>query len=394
MCCLTTHYWSSHISSFQHQNFAIRSTSFCWQGLLTIAVDSLLTKQVVEAHFTTIYTETMGYLTEKRKHTEQNQRILRGLLKEPGNRYCADCKVAKNPRWASWSLGIFICIRCSGIHRSMGTHISKVKSVDLDSWTDEEVQSMVLWGNEKANKFWEAGLPDGYVPDEGKIQSFIRTKYDMKKWCPPGSNGHVPDPRTIKNGHSASVTTSAISQNGSFGAHGANSSETQSSNTLLDLGEDLQTAKPVQQSEPITSLRPQPTRSISSNSQSTLSMLDGSISQEQSRQKQKNSRPELKKSILSLYSTPSASSQSLPASSNTRNGASSNFGYLSSQNQTVLSGFSTPVAPLPTSRNVQAAWNVSNIWASSKSSSTSDSMQDSRSGSQTENNDAFKNIWK
>ncbi|KAF6015273.1 hypothetical protein HII13_000209 [Brettanomyces bruxellensis] len=201
-------------------------------------------------------------------------------------------------------------------------------------------------------------------------------------------NGHVPDPRTIKNGHSASVTASATSQNGS------NSSETQSSSTLLDLGVDLQTAKPVQKSEPITSLRPQPTRSISSNSQSTLSMLDGSISQEQSRQKQKNSRPELKKSILSLYSTPSASSQSLPASSNTRNGASSNFGYLSSQNQTVLSGFSTPVAPLPTSRNVQAAWNVSNVWASSKSSSTSDSMRDSRSGSQTENNDAFKNIWK
>ncbi|KAF6015272.1 hypothetical protein HII13_000208 [Brettanomyces bruxellensis] len=146
-------------------------TTFCWQGFLTIAVDSLLIKQLVEAHFTTIYTGNMGYLTEKRKHTEQNQRILRGLLKEPGNRYCADCKVAKNPRWASWSLGIFICIRCSGIHRSMGTHISKVKSVDLDSWTDEEVQSMVLWGNKKANKFWEAGLPDGYVPDEGKFKA-------------------------------------------------------------------------------------------------------------------------------------------------------------------------------------------------------------------------------
>ena len=46
-----------------------------------------------------------------------------------------------DPRWASWNLGIFICIRCSGIHRGMGTHISRVKSVDLDAWTDEQLQS-------------------------------------------------------------------------------------------------------------------------------------------------------------------------------------------------------------------------------------------------------------
>lgn len=42
--------------------------------------------------------------------------------------------------------------RCSGIHRGMGTHISKVKSVDLDSWTDEQLQSVLKWGNARANK--------------------------------------------------------------------------------------------------------------------------------------------------------------------------------------------------------------------------------------------------
>lgn len=348
----------------------------------------------------------MGYLTEKRKHTEQNQKILKVLLKEPGNRYCADCKVSKNPRWASWSLGIFICIRCSGIHRSMGTHISKVKSVDLDSWTDEEVQNMVLWGNQKANEFWEAGLPDGYVPDEGKIQSFIRTKYDMKKWCPSGSNGHVPDPRTIKKAQPKSASTSSAPLNGSSSAPppdstASSTSSTHSSNTLLDLVTDRQTTKPSQAGQQIGSLRLQPSRGSSSTSQSTLSMLDGSISQEQSRQKHKSNRPELKKSILSLYSTPSGSSQSLPASTSHStpavqygNATSLNLGLQSSQNQT-LSGFSTPVAPLPTSRNVQASWNVSNVWANSKSSSPSGSFQNSRSSSQAgTNNDAFKNIWK
>lgn len=42
--------------------------------------------------------------------------------------------------------------RCSGIHRGMGTHISRVKSVDLDSWTDEQLQSVLNWGNARANK--------------------------------------------------------------------------------------------------------------------------------------------------------------------------------------------------------------------------------------------------
>ena len=43
------------------------------------------------------------------------------------------------PRWTSWNLGIFICIRCAGFHRNLGVHISKVKSVNLDSWTGEQI---------------------------------------------------------------------------------------------------------------------------------------------------------------------------------------------------------------------------------------------------------------
>lgn len=78
-----------------------------------------------------------------------------------------------DPRWASWNLGVFVCIRytslglsltatmtrtdgdgrCSGIHRGMGTHISRVKSVDLDAWTDEQLQSVLRWGNARANKY-------------------------------------------------------------------------------------------------------------------------------------------------------------------------------------------------------------------------------------------------
>ena len=102
-----------------------------------------------------------------------------------------------DPRWASWNLGVFVCIRCSGIHRGMGTHISRVKSVDLDAWTDEQLQSILRWGNARANKYWESKLAPGHVPSEAKIENFIRTKYESKRWV---MDGPMPDPSTLSDG--------------------------------------------------------------------------------------------------------------------------------------------------------------------------------------------------
>ncbi|KAK5661969.1 hypothetical protein OQA88_10080 [Cercophora sp. LCS_1] len=124
----------------------------------------------------------------------QNQQTIKSLLKLEPNKVCADCKRNKHPRWASWNLGVFVCIRCSGIHRGMGTHISRVKSVDLDSWTDEQLQSVLSWGNARANKYWEAKLAPGHVPSEAKIENFIRTKYELKRWV---MEGPIPDPATL-----------------------------------------------------------------------------------------------------------------------------------------------------------------------------------------------------
>jgi stromal membrane-associated protein len=92
----------------------------------------------------------------------------------------------------------------------MGTHISRVKSVDLDSWTDEQLQSMLKWGNARANKcvslymldseytdmrrYWEAKLAPAHMPAEAKIENFIRTKYESKRWA---MDGAIPDPSTL-----------------------------------------------------------------------------------------------------------------------------------------------------------------------------------------------------
>ncbi len=61
------------------------------------------------------------------------------------------------PRWASWNLGIFVCIRCAGIHRNLGVHISKVRSVNLDSWTPQQVavKMTVILNNDLTSwAFW------------------------------------------------------------------------------------------------------------------------------------------------------------------------------------------------------------------------------------------------
>ncbi|XP_069394407.1 stromal membrane-associated protein 1-like isoform X11 [Paralichthys olivaceus] len=117
------------------------------------------------------------------KLNEQHQAILSTLLREDDNKYCADCE-AKGPRWASWNLGVFMCIRCAGIHRNLGVHISRVKSVNLDQWTSEQIQSMVDMGNSRARQLYEAHLPESFrrPQTDQAVEVFIRDKYERKKY--------------------------------------------------------------------------------------------------------------------------------------------------------------------------------------------------------------------
>ncbi|KAI3644845.1 hypothetical protein MP228_011009 [Amoeboaphelidium protococcarum] len=86
-------------------------------------------------------------MTDFRYQVQQLQRL-------DGNKQCVDCG-SHNPQWASASFGTFICLECSGQHRSLGVHISFVRSVTMDSWKEEQHNKMKVGGNDKARQFFE-----------------------------------------------------------------------------------------------------------------------------------------------------------------------------------------------------------------------------------------------
>ncbi|KAL2857944.1 hypothetical protein BJY01DRAFT_201589 [Aspergillus pseudoustus] len=251
----------------------------------------------------------------------QNQQTIKALLKLETNKTCADCKRNKHPRWASWNLGIFICIRCSGIHRGMGTHISRVKSVDLDAWTDEQLQSVVRWGNARANRYWEAKLAPGHVPSDAKIENFIRTKYESKRWV---MDGGIPDPATLDTGDDdvplAVVQEKAkIERSASQRLPPAAQPAVHRSQASIDLFADDDISPPIRPSTTEPSIRappkqPQPTPKPAARPGDSLLGLDffGSAPPAATNRPASVastpaggiSRPDLKQSILSLYSKP------------------------------------------------------------------------------------------
>ena len=140
------------------------------------------------------------------------------ILQRPGNRTCVDCGVAPSdhnddddddhrhektttvtgvasssssvPDWGSPNLGILFCFNCSGIHRSLGTHISFVRSVRMDRWDEsKQIPLMKLGGNQRCNQFLKKYNVTTHLHrndplllsstnfDE-QLRSMIRLKYD------------------------------------------------------------------------------------------------------------------------------------------------------------------------------------------------------------------------
>ncbi|EFR01806.1 ARF GTPase activator protein Csx2 [Nannizzia gypsea CBS 118893] len=110
---------------------------------------------------------------------------------DQGNTWCADCCSTSKVEWVSINLGIVLCIECSGIHRSLGTHISKVRSLTLDihSFSNDIVEILLQVGNRVSNMVWEAQLGPGIKPGPTATREqrlkFITAKYSDRAFVRP-----------------------------------------------------------------------------------------------------------------------------------------------------------------------------------------------------------------
>ncbi|XP_011481239.1 arf-GAP with GTPase, ANK repeat and PH domain-containing protein 1 isoform X2 [Oryzias latipes] len=125
----------------------------------------------------------------KSRLSSQNEALaLQSIRSIRGNGRCADCDT-QNPDWASLNLGALICIECSGIHRNLGTHLSRVRSLDLDDWPLELIKVMSAIGNEVANSVWEANAQGRMKPGPDATREererWIRAKYEQRLFLEP-----------------------------------------------------------------------------------------------------------------------------------------------------------------------------------------------------------------
>ncbi|XP_046725298.1 arf-GAP with GTPase, ANK repeat and PH domain-containing protein 2 isoform X2 [Silurus meridionalis] len=125
----------------------------------------------------------------KPRRSSQSEAVaLQAIRNAKGNNLCVDCD-APCPTWASLNLGALICIECSGIHRNLGTHLSRVRSLDLDDWPSELTKVLMAIGNHMANSIWEKCTQGRQKPTpeatREQRESWIRAKYEQKVFVAP-----------------------------------------------------------------------------------------------------------------------------------------------------------------------------------------------------------------
>lgn len=134
------------------------------------------------------------------------------ILKIAGNKACCDCGSAE-PKWASINLGITLCIACSGVHRSLGVHYSKVRSLTLDVWEPEVLRVLFELGNDTVNQIYEGSVSEecgveraSENCERSRREAWIRAKYIERRFVLPllfsgssiASNREVPDKWSVQ----------------------------------------------------------------------------------------------------------------------------------------------------------------------------------------------------
>uniref|UniRef100_A0A672VD77 ArfGAP with GTPase domain, ankyrin repeat and PH domain 1 n=1 Tax=Strigops habroptila TaxID=2489341 RepID=A0A672VD77_STRHB len=182
---------NSGISSEQEENFEfiiVSLTGQTWHFEATTYEERDAWVQAIESQILASLQSCESSKNKSRLTSQNEAMALQSIRNIRGNSHCVDCE-AQNPDWASLNLGALICIECSGIHRNLGTHLSRVRSLDLDDWPIELIKVMSSIGNELANSVWEESSQGHMKPSPDSTREekelWIRAKYEQKLFLAP-----------------------------------------------------------------------------------------------------------------------------------------------------------------------------------------------------------------
>ncbi|XP_062049792.1 arf-GAP with GTPase, ANK repeat and PH domain-containing protein 1 isoform X3 [Lepus europaeus] len=182
---------NSAISSEQEENFEfiiVSLTGQTWHFEATTYEERDAWVQAIESQILASLQSCESSRNKSRLTSQSEAMALQSIRNIRGNSHCVDCDT-QNPNWASLNLGALMCIECSGIHRNLGTHLSRVRSLDLDDWPVELIKVMSAIGNELANSVWEESCQGRAKPSldstREEKERWIRAKYEQKLFLAP-----------------------------------------------------------------------------------------------------------------------------------------------------------------------------------------------------------------
>ncbi|XP_074171602.1 arf-GAP with GTPase, ANK repeat and PH domain-containing protein 1 isoform X7 [Rhinolophus sinicus] len=182
---------NSAISSEQEENFEfiiVSLTGQTWHFEATTYEERDAWVQAIESQILASLQSCESSKNKSRLTSQSEAMALQSIRNIRGNSHCVDCET-QNPNWASLNLGALMCIECSGIHRNLGTHLSRVRSLDLDDWPVELIKVMSSIGNELANSVWEENSQGRTKPSldstRDEKERWIRAKYEQKLFLAP-----------------------------------------------------------------------------------------------------------------------------------------------------------------------------------------------------------------
>ncbi|XP_045701641.1 arf-GAP with GTPase, ANK repeat and PH domain-containing protein 1 isoform X5 [Phyllostomus hastatus] len=182
---------NSAISSEHEENFEfiiVSLTGQTWHFEATTYEERDAWVQAIESQILASLQSCESSKNKSRLTSQSEAMALQSIRSLRGNSHCVDCET-QNPNWASLNLGALMCIECSGIHRNLGTHLSRVRSLDLDDWPVELIKVMLSIGNELANGVWEENCQGRAKPSldstREEKERWIRAKYEQKLFLAP-----------------------------------------------------------------------------------------------------------------------------------------------------------------------------------------------------------------